>query len=263
MTILDEIIAKKKIEITELKEYHPIGKFEESMYFDREIISATASIRDPKKSGIIAEHKRKSPSKGIINANANLVDVVQGYEAAGASCISVLTEKDFFSGNLGDLLVARKYANIPLLRKDFIVDEFQVLESRAAGADFILLIAACLTKEEVQQYARLAKSVGLEILFEIHTEEELEKLCPELDIIGVNNRNLKDFSVDIERSVALFDKIPSDFVKITESGISSVESVQYLKKNGFEGFLMGENFMKEENPSQACADFIKAANLIS
>lgn len=262
MTILDEIIAKKKIEIAELKQYHPIGEFEKSMYFERETYSAKEFILRSDKSGIIAEHKRRSPSKGIINANVKVVDVVQGYQNAGASCVSVLTEKDFFSGNLGDLLVARKFLEIPILRKDFIVDEFQILESRAAGADFILLIASCLTKQEVQHFAQLAKSVDLEILFEVHTEDELDKCCPEIDIVGVNNRNLADFSVDIERSVKLFDKIPSDFVKITESGISSVESVEYLKSKGFEGFLMGENFMKEENPAQACEDFIKAAKLI-
>lgn len=262
MTILDDIIAQKKTEIQELKEYHPLGDFEKSPYFIRETLSAKAHILSSEKSGIIAEHKRKSPSKGIINASVNLTDVVSGYEAAGASCISVLTEKNFFSGNLGDLLVARKYANIPLLRKDFIVDEYQIIESRAAGADFILLIAASLSKEEIKRFSALAKSLQLEVLMEVHTLEELDKCCVDIDIVGVNNRNLKDFSVDIERSVALFDKIPQDFVKITESGISTVEAVTYLKQVGYKGFLMGENFMKETDPAKACKYFISQAQLL-
>jgi indole-3-glycerol phosphate synthase len=256
MTILDEIVAKKRIEIAELKKNVSIKELEFSPYFSRKCYSAKASILDISKSGIIAEHKRKSPSKGIINGNVQLVDVVEGYEKAGASCISVLTDSEFFGGSKADLLITRRLVKLPILRKDFVVDEYQIVEAKSIGADFILLIAASLEKDEVSKFAKLAKSLGMEVLMEVHTEEELGKCCPELDIVGVNNRNLKDFSVDIELSVALFDKIPNEFLKISESGLSTSEAVLRLKKVGYKGFLMGENFMKEANPGKACMEFI-------
>ena len=258
MTILDEIIAKRKYDVAQQKAIHPMSVFEKMPLFSREVISAKHAISQELASGIIAEHKRRSPSKGIINANVNLFDVVLGYQNAGVSCVSVLTEQTYFGGSLDDLLEAREILDIPILRKDFMVDEFQILEARAFGADFILLIAAALTQKEVRQFAQFAHSLDLEVLLEVHTREELDMCCPEIDLVGVNNRNLKDFSVDIERSVQLAQAIPQEFVKITESGISCVENVTYLKSHGFQGFLMGENFMKHTNPGIACADFIAA-----
>lgn len=256
MTILDTIVAKRKHDVVLQKHGFSLSSFEKAPLFNRTILSATEFIQLPTKSGIIAEHKRQSPSKGIINANVFLQDVVSGYERAGASCLSILTEFDHFGGTLSDLEEARSLVTIPILRKDFMVDEFQILEARASGADFILLIAACLSNKEVRKFAQIAKSLDLEVLLEVHTKEELDACCPEVDMVGVNNRNLKDFSVDIERSVALIADIPNDFVKITESGISDIQSVQYLASAGYEGFLMGENFMKHPNPGQACFDFI-------
>ncbi|HPM12603.1 MAG TPA: indole-3-glycerol phosphate synthase TrpC [Bacteroidales bacterium] len=255
MTILDEIIARKKIDVAQAKQNVSIQELEFSPYFKRTCISATESICNPLKSGIIAEHKRKSPSKGIINPNCTVIDVVEGYEKAGASCISVLTDEPYFGGTISDLLIARNRGEIPLLRKDFIVDEYQIVEAKSIGADFILLIAACLQKQQVQTYAKLAKSLGLQILLEVHTKEELDVYCPEIDMVGVNNRNLKDFSVDIARSIELYPLLPNEVVKITESGLHSPQEVKTLKKVGFQGFLMGENFMKHENPGQACKDF--------
>lgn len=255
MTILDEIIARKKIDVAQAKQNVSIKELEFSPYFNRTCVSAKESICNPLKSGIIAEHKRKSPSKGIINPNCTVVDVVEGYEQAGASCISVLTDEPYFGGTNSDLLIARNRVKIPLLRKEFIVDEYQIVEAKSIGADFILLIAACLQKHEVQLFATLAKSLGLEILLEVHTKEELDVYCPQIDMVGVNNRNLKDFTVDIARSIELFPFLPKDVVAITESGLHSPEEVITLRKAGFQGFLMGENFMKHEHPGQACKDF--------
>jgi indole-3-glycerol phosphate synthase len=256
MTILDTIIAKRKLEVAALKANRTLSSFEKAPFFSRTILSASARIRSSESTGIIAEHKRQSPSKGIINAGVQLAQVVCGYEQAGAACISVLTEHEHFGGSLQDLEEARKLVNIPLLRKDFMVDEFQILEARASGADFILLIAACLTPAQVRKFAQFAKSLDLEVLLEVHTQEELNACCPEIDMVGVNNRNLKDFSVNIERSVALISSIPKEFVPITESGLTSTEDIRYLKSVGFQGFLMGENFMKHSNPALACSEFI-------
>lgn len=255
MTILDEIVARKRIEVAESKQNISYSKLESSEYYNRKCLSAKEFIYS--KSGIIAEHKRQSPSKGIINANVNLTDVVVGYENAGASCLSILTDLHYFGGTIQDVLQARLLVSIPILRKEFIVDEFQIIEAKSIGADFILLIAASLQKDEIRKFAQCAKSLGLEVLMEVHTLEELDKCCPELDIVGVNNRNLKDFSVNVDLSIDLYGKIPTEFVKISESGISSYETVLQLKKVGYTGFLMGENFMKESNPGVACANFIQ------
>lgn len=255
MTILDEIIARKKIDVAQAKLNVSHKELEFSPYFSRTCYSAKASICNPHKSGIIAEHKRKSPSKGIINPNCTVIDVVEGYEQAGASCISILTDEPYFGGTNTDLLIARNRVKIPLLRKEFIIDEYQIIEAKSIGADFILLIAACLSKHEVQSFTTLAKSLGLEILLEVHTKEELDVYCPQIDLVGVNNRNLKDFTVDISRSIELFPYMPPQTIKISESGLYTVQDIQTLKQAGFQGFLMGENFMKEDNPGQACNDF--------
>ena len=181
---------------------------------------------------------------------------------AGASGISILTDTQFFGGSLDDLLLARKTVSLPILRKEFIVEEYQIYEAKASGADAILLIAASLSKQEIRDFSILAKQLQLDVLVEIHNEAELEKsVHATVDIIGVNNRNLKTFEVSIENSIRLSEKIPSEFVKISESGINSVENVKELKKYGFEGFLIGEHFMKTENPGNALKDFISKLSL--
>ena len=255
MTILDKIIANKRKEIEQAKQKVSIAQLEATEYFARNTISLKQSLLNSTKPGIIAEFKRKSPSKGIINEKAKVEDVTKEYCEAGAAGLSLLTDEMYFGGTSKDLDKAR-FNKIPILRKDFMVDEYQVLEARAWGADVILLIAEALTKEEVLTLAKLAKSINLDVLMEIHSEDQLTKVNPYLDIVGVNNRNLKTFEVSIQTSVGLFAKIPDDFVKISESGISLVENIKTLHKVGFRGFLIGENFMKMKNPGEACKEFI-------
>ena len=215
---------------------------------------------DETKTGIIAEFKRKSPSKGIINDKAGVEEVTKAYTSFGASCLSVLTDEHFFGGSTQDLISAR-VNQVPILRKDFIIDEYQVVEARAMGADVILLIAACLSPARVKALAVFAKALELEVLLEIHNEEELQHICDETGIVGVNNRDLKTFTVDINRSVELSKKIPADKIKIAESGIHDVETIDIFKKAGFKGFLIGENFMKQPDPMIAFADFVNQLKL--
>jgi len=256
MNILDKIIIDKKREVTLKKSIIPVSQLEASVFFGKQTISLSQNLRESN-SGIIAEHKRRSPSKSIINNNFTVEEVVKGYENAGACGISVLTDGKYFGGSLDDLLLARASVNIPLLRKEFIVDEYQILEAKAHGADLILLIAAVLTREEITSLSEFAKKLGLEVLLEVHNQEELEKsIMPTLDMIGVNNRNLKTFEVSLDFSKELASQIPNDFVKVSESGISSIEAIQELKPYGYKGFLIGENFMKTDNAGQAAVDFI-------
>jgi len=255
MNILDKIVANKRLEVNKRKQEITINELELSAHFTRDIISLKEYLLSPERTGIIAEYKRKSPSKGIINDRATVKEVTEAY-AQSASGISVLTDEEFFGGRIADLQAAR-HNTIPILRKDFMIDEFQIIEARAIGADVILLIAACLTKTEVKSFATLAKSLGLEVLLEVHNEEELEHICDAVDFVGVNNRNLKTFEVNIETSLSLITKIPSDKLAIAESGISQTDSIVTLRKAGFKGFLIGENFMKETDPTIAFAGFVK------
>ncbi len=257
MTILDEIVQHKRKVVAKNKELYPIKLLEKSTSFETTPVSLTKYLLREDKSGIIAEFKRKSPSKGMINEFADVEKITMGYIQAGASALSVLTDLKFFGGKNEDLITARKSNNCPILRKDFIVDEYQIIEAKSIGADAILLIAACLTKEEIFHFAKTARNLGLEVLMEVHTEEELDKVNEHLNVVGVNNRNLKTFEVSIENSKILSEKIPSDFVKISESGISNVSAIKELKKYGFQGFLIGENFMKTSMPEKACEKFIK------
>ena len=257
MNILDKITADKRNEVNLRKSIIPISQLEESVLFDRETISLANKLKISK-SGIIAEHKRRSPSKSVINQNLNVQDVAKGYEIAGVCGMSVLTDGKYFGGSIDDLLLARASCDLPLLRKEFIIDEYQILEAKAYGADVILLIAAILSKAEIKQYSELAKSLNLDVLLEVHNEEELQKsILPSLDMLGVNNRNLKTFEVSLETSKALSEKIPNDFVKVSESGISSVEAIKELQPYGYQGFLIGENFMKTDNPGESATEFIK------
>jgi indole-3-glycerol phosphate synthase len=257
MNILDKIVANKKKEIQHAKARISYTELEESDFFSRKCYSFKDFLLDPARTGIIAEFKRKSPSKGVINDKVSVEAVTNGYAAAGASALSVLTDTDFFMGEKADLIAARKANIIPVLRKDFMIDEYQVIEAKSLGADIILLIAAILTPDEIHKLATLAKSLGLNVLLEVHNMEELQRsIHPSLDAIGVNNRNLADFSVSIETSYKLAPHIPAEFLKISESAISNPETIKQLKLAGFNGFLIGENFMKQEDPGKAMIEFV-------
>ncbi|TDQ30146.1 indole-3-glycerol phosphate synthase TrpC [Tenacibaculum caenipelagi] len=258
MTILDKIINFKKQEVAKIKAEVPVKKLVESPNFKRQPISLKKSLLDPYSTGIIAEFKRQSPSKGIINDKVTLSEVVEGYLDANVAALSILTDTSFFGGTMADLMEARALnEQKPILRKDFIVDGFQIVEAKAIGADVILLIATCLTAQELKNYGQLANDLGLEVLYEIHTQEDLDKIG-DLDnkIIGINNRNLKTFEVDLEHSIKLANQIPASAIKVSESGISNPRIITGLKEYDFQGFLIGENFMKTENPGQACQEFI-------
>jgi indole-3-glycerol phosphate synthase len=257
MNILDKIVANKINEIQQAKARISYTELEESDFFARKCYSFKDFLLDPARTGIIAEFKRKSPSKGIINDKVSVEAVTNGYAAAGASALSVLTDSDFFMGEKADLVAARKANTIPVLRKDFMIDEYQIIEAKSLGADIILLIAAILTPAEINKLATLAKSLGLNVLLEVHNLEELQRsIHPSLDAIGVNNRNLADFSVSVETSYQLAPQIPSEFLKISESAISNPETIKQLKLAGFNGFLIGENFMKQEDPGRAMMEFV-------
>lgn len=257
MNILDKIVIDKRKEVNLKKELIPIEVFERLPLFDRKTISLSKKLRSSK-SGIIAEFKRKSPSKSIINNTAKVEDVAFGYEQAGVCGMSVLTDEIYFGGFLDDLVIARENCNIPLLRKEFIIDEYQILEAKAFGADVILLIAAILSRNEIKQFSEFAKSLNLDVLLEVHNEEELHKsIMPSLDMLGVNNRNLKTFDVSLNTSKNLSSLIPDDFVKVSESGISNIEAIKELQPYGYKGFLIGENFMKTKNPGATATQFIK------
>jgi len=255
MNILEKIVAHKKRELAERKVKHPVSSLEKDPLFSRATLSLRDSLFDENLTGIIAEFKRKSPSKGVIHDHADVLDITSAYTLHGASGISVLTDESFFGGSTEDLRKARKN-QIPILRKDFIIDEYQILEARAMGADVILLIAACLSPAEVKKLSVFAKKLGLESLLEVHDERELGHLCDEVDLLGVNNRDLKTFSVDLNRSVELIGLIPQEKPAVTESGISDVETIKLLREHGFRGFLVGENFMKETDPAIAFASFV-------
>ncbi|MEO0506167.1 MAG: indole-3-glycerol phosphate synthase TrpC [Bacteroidota bacterium] len=257
MNILDKIVADKRKEVALKKELIPMSQWETSVLFDRKGTSLAQALRKSN-SGIIAEHKRRSPSKQTINQNTNVGLVAKGYQNAGVCGMSVLTDIKYFGGSLEDLLLARASAEMPLLRKEFIIDTYQLVEAKAHGADVILLIAAVLTRAEIKTLSEMAKSLGLEVLLEVHDQEELEKaIMPSLDMLGVNNRNLKTFEVDLDTSRHLAKHIPDDFVKVSESGISNVEAIKSLRPFGFQGFLIGENFMKTENPGESAKTFIQ------
>ncbi len=258
MNILDKIVARKKEEVISAKAKTSIKELEKKDAFGRRILVFKDFLIDPTKTGIIAEFKRKSPSKGIINDKLTVEQVTIGYVNAGASALSVLTDHDFFMGHENDLIAARSVNEIPILRKDFMVDEYQIIEAKAIGADIILLIAACLSPNQILNFAKLAKSLGLSTLLEVHNKQELDQsLNHHIDVVGVNNRNLKDFSVSVETSISLAEVIPADFLKISESAISDPGTIKLLKSVGFNGFLIGENFMKTENPGMAMENFVK------
>lgn len=261
MNILEKIIAHKRVEVAQRKRDVPVDLLEQHGLFKKSALSLKRSLKDETKIGIIAEFKRASPSKGVINNEADVKKVTQAYAQYGASGISVLTDENFFKGSLDDLSKAVS-VEVPVLRKDFMIDDYQLVEAKAYGASVILLIAACLSPTEVKSLARTANALGLEVLLELHDESELGHICDDVDIVGINNRNLKTFSVDLEQSIRLAEKIGASFVKIAESGISSAENTHYLKQHGFDGFLIGEYFMKEHDPGAAFKNFVTALNAV-
>lgn len=258
MTILEKILEHKYKEVEARKRLCPVKQLERRSSFATPVISMKDFIRHEDKSGIIAEIKRKSPSKGVINENVSVERIAAGYEEAGASALSVLTDEKFFGGSNDDLMIARQVSGCPILRKEFIVDEYQVIEAKSMGADAILLIAAALTPAEIKSFAKAAHSLGLEVLLEIHNEKELQaNLSVPVDMIGVNNRDLGTFTLDVNISRALAEKIPDTVVKISESGIEKPGTIIDLRSYGYRGFLMGQNFMQHERPEKACRDFIR------
>jgi indole-3-glycerol phosphate synthase len=254
MNILEKIVEQKKLEVAARKKEMSVAQLEKWEGFKRPVLSLKKALLNERGTGIIAEFKRRSPSKGVINGAADVVSVTTGYAANGAAALSVLTDETFFGGSADDLRKARINA-VPILRKDFMIDEYQLVEARAMGADVILLIAACLTPADVKRLAAAAKTLDLEVLLEIHNELELRHICDECDVVGVNNRDLKTFTVDINTSLKLAEKI-GNRVKISESGISDVNNIALLRSAGFKGFLIGENFMKQEDPAIAFASFV-------
>lgn len=257
MNILGKILAQKKKELTITVKNNPVEKLRNSFFYNRKILSLSDFITDPSKTGIIAEFKRKSPSKGIINCISDIEKVTSGYCCYGASGISVLTDNEFFGGSNEDLTLARKVCEVPILRKDFIIDEYQIIETRAIGADAILLIAAALDKNRILQLARFARSVDLQVLLEIHNTAEIEAVNEFVNIVGVNNRDLSTFKVDVNISIEIVKKIPEQFIKVSESGISSPDVIHKLRNAGYQGFLIGGAFMKEEDPIATFSEFTK------
>ena len=257
MTILDKIIAYKKEEVAKLRKEVSLEKLVKSPQFKRNPLSLKKALTSQGSTGIIAEFKRQSPSKGIINDKADIAQVTQDYVAAHVAAQSILTDTHFFGGSVLDLMKAREVNNTkPILRKDFIVDAFQIIEAKAIGADVILLIAACLNVQQLKDFGSLATDLGLEVLYEVHNKTELDKIDLDGKIIGINNRDLKTFEVNLEQSLEVAASIPKNCIKVSESGISDPRIVSGLKEHGFKGFLIGENFMKTDNPGMACQKFI-------
>ncbi len=260
MNILDKIMEEKFYAVDKLKQTYTKNYFEQQPSFKQKSISLKNVFKennDAHTVNVIAEFKRKSPSKGIINASASVKQVTLGYQKYGAAGISILTEENHFGGKNQDIIDVRKDIVIPILRKDFIMDEVQILETKALGADVILLIAACLSPKLVKQLSQFAQKIGLEVLLELHIEEELNHICDTVDFVGINNRNLKTFEVNLEQSVMMKNKIGKSFLTIAESGISSIGDINYLKKEGFDGFLIGELFMKNKQLVEGYKDFMQ------
>ncbi|MGB3849390.1 MAG: indole-3-glycerol phosphate synthase TrpC [Tunicatimonas sp.] len=265
MSILDTIVRRKQEEVAERKSRTSEDALRRYAHFNRSTYSLSQALRQHPP-GIIAEFKRKSPSKGVINATADVQTVTTGYARAGAAALSVLTDIDFFCGSDENLRIARQHNQIPILRKDFTIDAYQITEAKAIGADAILLIAAVLSPLRVLSLAQHAHKLGLEVLLEVHNEEELRQtagqdaIAPFIDVVGVNNRNLKTFEVSIDTSVQLAQRMPENTVKISESGISDPAAIRELMKHGYQGFLVGEHFMRQDDPGGACEELMQELN---
>lgn len=256
--ILDTIVAAKQQEVQTLHQQFWISDFEKMTGYHRTPVSLSQRLQQADSTGIIAEFKRKSPSKGYFTLQDTAIQPIVEAYAQQATGISVLTDSQFFGGALKDLQTAAASVSVPLLRKDFIIDPLQIHQAKAFGADVILLIAAILSPQQVKAWAMLAKSIGLETLLEIHDDTELAHICDEVDIIGVNNRNLQTFEVSINTSLELIEKLPAHKPAVSESGISNVDSIVTLRQAGYRGFLIGEHFMRQPDPAIAFARFTLA-----
>lgn len=256
MNILDAIVEHKRIEVLKRKQKRPLSNLETFPHYGRGVNPVV--LPESGRAGIIAEFKRQSPSKGVLNMNADPKVVAAGYLAAGVSVMSILTDRKFFGGSFRDLLAVREACpELPLLRKDFIIDRYQLHEASAYGADMILLIAAILDKQELADLAGEANLLGLQVLLEVHNSYELEMYVPSIGFVGVNNRDLKTFRVDTSRSLDLIGQIPSGVVAVSESGITTPGEIAKLSAAGFKLFLMGERFMSQPDPGEACLNFMK------
>jgi indole-3-glycerol phosphate synthase len=255
VNILEKIIAQKKKELESGKKEKPVSYFEKQPLFQKKTKSLKASVLNTA-GHVIAEFKRRSPSAGSINEHSLLKKIVTAYDEYGAAGISVLTDEVFFGGGLSDLEAAQSVCK-PLLRKDFILDPWQVYQAKASGADAVLLIASCLQKAQIKTLADIALSLGMETLLELHREEELDAVCEGISIVGINNRDLENFSVDLEHSAKMAGKLGKDHIKIAESGIKNLSDLRYLEQCGFDGFLIGSLFMREKDPGLAFKNFIQ------
>ncbi len=255
MTILDQIIADKRVEVERRKLSTSLTELQSTDLYQRECISLKKSFR--KQAGIIAEFKRKSPSKGTIREQAVAKDIVSSYQSAGASACSILTDEKYFGGTMEDVLESRPFLNIPILRKEFIIDPFQIYEAKSIGADLILLIAECLDKNQIRDYSSIAHDLGMEVLMELHFDDELNKWNEGIDLLGVNNRNLQTFDTGIERSLELVPRLPVESIWVSESGLKGADEIITLMDHGYRGFLIGETFMKSPDPGLACTYFIE------
>lgn len=259
-TILDTITEHKRMEVLKRKGRKPLDELKKKPLYDRVILDP-AVFFDLSRPCVIAEYKRKSPSKGVLSNSISPVPVVSAYREGGASAASILTDRDFFGGSFRDLEnVKTAVSDLPLLRKDFMIDPYQVHEAKAYGADIILLIAKILNREQVVEMTKLAVSLGLHILLEVHDEKELDLWVPDIGMVGVNNRDLRTFDVDLQRSADLVSKLPAEAIKVSESGLHEPKDVLNLYKEGYNGFLLGERFMKTEDPGGALKDFMQHLN---
>lgn len=258
MNILDKIIAQKRKEVETSRLKVPLKTLERSPWMDRATLSLSACLQQPGTNGIIAEFKRMSPSRGILNGHASVDRIASGYVQAGASALSVLTDWQYFGGSSTDLMRAREQVVVPILRKDFIIDEYQVVESKALGADTILLIAGTSPPNKLDALATVAHQCGLEVILEVHDAAEIE-VSEEVscDLIGVNNRNLVDFKVSVDVSRSLAARLPGSLPAIAESGIENPDVINELRRLGYSGFLIGSYFMQHEAPERACHHFIQ------
>lgn len=263
MITLNDIIAYKRGQVQKNKDLYPVKLLETSVYFQPTCVSLSKYLKRKDKSGIIAEIKKKSPSLGMINKYADVEKISIGYMQAGASALSVLTDTNYFGGSNADLITARKFNFCPILRKDFIIDEYQIVEAKSIGADAVLLIGAVLTKAEISRFTNLAHNLGMEVVLELHDTSELDKCIDEVDVIGVNNRNLKTMQIDLEHSIRMSALLPSDKIKISESGIESAERIRYLKSAGYSGFLIGSYFMRHARPHEACRNLIQSLGIVT
>ena len=255
--ILSEIIANKRFEVDLQKQAISIEQLQEGIS-EAPVIRSMKQALASSKSGVIAEFKRRSPSKGWIKQDARPEEIVLSYATAGAAALSILTDEKFFGGSLKDIRIARPLVEIPILRKDFIIDEYQLYQAKIVGADAVLLIAAALEQEKCNELTEKAHSLGLEVLLEIHSPEELSYINEKIDMVGINNRNLGTFFTNVENSFRLAGQLPQDAVLVSESGISDPEIVKRLRTAGFRGFLIGETFMKTEQPGETLQNFLQA-----